>query len=40
MDLSLAYSSDVINFGSIDLVGVFASYLNALSLAAGLPQTV
>lgn len=37
MDLSLTYSSELINFGSIDLVGVIASYLNALSLAASLP---
>ncbi|MET3639256.1 hypothetical protein ABIC73_000813 [Prescottella equi] len=37
MDLSLTYSSELIGFGSIDLVGVFASYLNALSLAAPLP---
>ncbi|NKZ71565.1 hypothetical protein GTA09_18390 [Rhodococcus hoagii] len=26
MDLSLTYSSELIGFGSIDLVGVFASY--------------
>jgi len=32
MDLSLTYSSDLIDFGSIDLVGVLASYLDALSL--------
>lgn len=32
MDLSLTYSSEMIDFGSIDLVGVLASYLNALSL--------
>lgn len=37
MDLSLTYSSDLISFGSIDLAGVIASYLNALSLAAPLP---
>jgi len=33
MDLSMTYSSDMIKFGSIDLVGVLASYLDALSLA-------
>jgi len=37
MDLSMTYSSDMINFGSVDLVGVLAQYLNALSLAASLP---
>ena len=37
MDLSLTYSSDMIKFGSIDLVGVLASYLDTLSLSANLP---
>lgn len=32
MDLSMTYSADLIDFGSIDLVGIIASYLNALSL--------
>ncbi|WP_278249728.1 hypothetical protein [Rhodococcus sp. ABRD24] len=32
MDLSLTYSSDMINFGSVNLVGILASFLNALSL--------
>ncbi len=37
MNLSLTYSSEMVSFGSVDLVGVIASYLNALSLAASLP---
>lgn len=37
MDLSMTYSADMIDFGSVDLVGVLAQYLNALSLAAALP---
>ncbi|WP_277750169.1 hypothetical protein [Prescottella agglutinans] len=31
-DLSLTYSSDLVGFGSVDLVATFAQYLNALSL--------
>lgn len=30
-DQSLAYSSDLVNFGSVDLVRLFATYLNTLS---------
>lgn len=30
-DLSLTYLSDLVGFGSIDLVGAFGKYLNALS---------
>lgn len=37
MDLSMTYSADMIEFGSVGLVGVLAQYLNALSLAAALP---
>ncbi|CAM2863400.1 hypothetical protein RHDE110596_04495 [Prescottella defluvii] len=36
-DHSLAYSSDLIKFGSIDLVVVFAKYLNTLSTMNELP---
>ncbi|MFC9515355.1 hypothetical protein ACFTSD_06485 [Nocardiaceae bacterium NPDC056970] len=36
-DQSLAYSSDLIDFGSIDLVVVFAKYLNTLSTMNTLP---
>ncbi len=32
-DLSLAYSSDIVDFGSVNLVGTFAKYLNALSVS-------
>lgn len=31
-DLSLTYSSDMVSFGSIDLVGTLAQYLDALSM--------
>ncbi|BDQ19049.1 hypothetical protein RQN9TF_07565 [Rhodococcus qingshengii] len=30
-DLSMSYLSDLVGFGSIDLVGTFAKYLNTLS---------
>ncbi len=33
LDLSLTYSSDLSNFGSVDLVATFTKFLNALSLA-------
>lgn len=31
-DLSLTYSSDIVKFGSVDLVSAFAKYLTALSV--------
>ena len=31
-DLSFTYSADIVKFGSVDLVGAFAKYLNALSV--------
>jgi hypothetical protein len=30
-DLSISYLSDLVGFGSIDLVGTFAKYLDTLS---------
>ncbi|BDC74732.1 hypothetical protein [Prescottella equi] len=38
-DLSLTYSADLVGFGSIDLVGTLAQYLNALSLNPNPPIT-
>lgn len=32
-DLFLTYLSEIIDFGSVDLVGTFATYLNSLSAA-------
>ncbi len=32
-DLSVTYSSDIVKFGSVDLVATFAQYLNALSVS-------
>lgn len=34
---SLAYSSELVEFGSIDLVRRFATYLNTLSATGPLP---
>ncbi|MDH6676883.1 hypothetical protein M2284_001081 [Rhodococcus sp. LBL1] len=31
-DLSVTYSSDMVKFGSVDLVATFAKYLDALSV--------
>lgn len=36
-DLSLTYSSEIVGFGSVDLVGTFAKYLNALSVSPFAP---
>lgn len=32
-DLSATYSSELVGFGSIDLVGTFAQFLDALSVS-------
>lgn len=33
LELSLDFSSDLVNFASVDLVETFAKYLNTLSVA-------